>query len=226
MLHCLGAEKRSYGKGELIFRAGEKAKAMGLVLSGSVNVESDDLWGNRSLLSRAGPGQIFAETYACLPDEPMMVSVEAAEPTEVLLLRVDRILNTCPTACAHHSALIRNLLAATAQKNLNLSRRMEPPRPRPSGGGWWPISPSSVAAGEAGGGHPLRPAAAGGLPQRGPQRPVRRAEQDAEGRPAGGAQEPLPLERGDGIKNAGRAAGARPAGPSRAVRGNVIPTGR
>ncbi|WP_449290343.1 Crp/Fnr family transcriptional regulator [Oscillibacter ruminantium] len=33
------------------------------------------------------------------------------------------MVESCPNACGHHSKLIRNLLAISAQKNLNLSRR-------------------------------------------------------------------------------------------------------
>ena len=47
MLSCLGAVTRSYGKGEIIYHAGECVHSMGLVLSGNVQIESDDVWGNR-----------------------------------------------------------------------------------------------------------------------------------------------------------------------------------
>ncbi len=124
MLDCLGAEQKSYEKGSVIYRAGDFIQSMGLILSGRVQIENDDLWGNKSVLDSIGPGQIFAETYACLPNEPLMVTAVAAENTEVLFFNVSRVLQTCPSACAHHSTLIRNLLAITAQKNLNLSRRI------------------------------------------------------------------------------------------------------
>lgn len=124
MLLCLRAEERTYKKGEAVYRVGERPTALGLVLSGSVHVEHDDLWGNKTLLGRMGPGELFAETYACLPDEPMMVSVWAAEDAAVLLLDVGRLLRVCPESCPCHGNLIQNLLAASARKNLHLSRRM------------------------------------------------------------------------------------------------------
>lgn len=124
MLNCLGAEKRSYGKGEVIYRAGSPAETMGLVLSGSVSIQSDDVWGNRSILGSAEPGDVFGETYACVPGETMMVNAVAVEKSEVLLLNAAKLLKTCPQACQHHVALIRNLLTISAQKNLGLSRRI------------------------------------------------------------------------------------------------------
>ena len=124
MLECLGRIQRRFAKGEMICQAGETAEALGLVLSGSVLIENNDFWGNSSVLDRLGPGQIFAETYACIPGERMMVSVVAAEPSEVLLLHMGKVLQTCEHTCPRHVRLIRNLLAISAQKNLSLSRRI------------------------------------------------------------------------------------------------------
>ncbi len=124
MLNCLGAVERSYCKGERICRSGDYMTDLGMVLSGSVLIQTDDLWGNTTVLDKAGPGQIFAETYACVPGEPLMVDVVAAEAARVLFLKVERVLHVCSHTCAHHSKLIRNLLLLSAQKNLNLSRKI------------------------------------------------------------------------------------------------------
>ena len=89
MLSCLGAVTRSYGKGEIIYHAGECVHSMGLVLSGNVQIESDDVWGNHSVLDDITPGFFFAETYASLLKEPLMVNVvSAAAKTEVLFLNI------------------------------------------------------------------------------------------------------------------------------------------
>lgn len=124
MLACLGGRRRSFAKGETIYHTGERVTALGLVLTGSVLIQSSDLWGNTTVLDSVGPGQIFAETYACAPEEPLMVDVVAAEPTQVLFLTVERVLTVCSHTCAHHARLVRNLLALSAQKNLNLSRKI------------------------------------------------------------------------------------------------------
>ena len=124
MLSCLAAVTRAYQKGETICRAGEQICAAGLVLRGSVTVESDDFWGNRSVLSRAAPGDIFGEAYACLPEQPLRVSVVAAANCEVLFLDMARVMRVCSNACAHHSRIVQNLLALCAEKNLQLSQRM------------------------------------------------------------------------------------------------------
>ena len=124
MLKCLEAREKQFQKDETIYYVGDRVSELGLVLSGSVLIENDDLWGNRSILDRIGPGQIFAETYACVPGEKLLVTVTAAEKTEVLFKKIKKILRVCTNACSFHARLIRNLLTLSAQKNLNLSRRI------------------------------------------------------------------------------------------------------
>lgn len=124
MLACLGAERRQYAKGEMVCRVGDVISSMGVVLRGSLLIQTDDLWGNTAVLDRVGPGQIFGEAYACALGEPLMVDVVAADGSEVLFLNVERVLNVCSNVCGHHNRLVRNLLSISAQKNLALSRKI------------------------------------------------------------------------------------------------------
>ncbi len=124
ILSCLNAKAVEYAKDEAIFRAGDTITHLGLVLSGAVNIEHDDVWGNRSILGRIEAGSVFGETYACAPERPLMVSAIASERSKVMLLGVSSILHACPTSCERHRQLIRSLLKLSAEKNLMLSSRM------------------------------------------------------------------------------------------------------
>ena len=124
MMCCLQAFTKSYPRSAIIHHAGDIIHSVGMVLSGSVSIENDDIWGNKSILDRIASGQIFAETYSCLPGEPLMVNVVAVEPTEVLFLNTEKMFTVCPNTCLFHSKLVRNMLSISAQKNLNLSRRI------------------------------------------------------------------------------------------------------
>jgi signal-transduction protein with cAMP-binding, CBS, and nucleotidyltransferase domain len=73
----------SYKKNDIIFSTGSTVSEIGIVLSGSVNVENIDFWGNKSILGNMNEGHIFAETYA-LCGEMVMVDVVTAEVSEVL----------------------------------------------------------------------------------------------------------------------------------------------
>ena len=80
LLECLGARQGDYAQGETVFSDGERLHAFGLVLEGRVQIEMEDFWGNRSILDQVGPGGLFGEAYACVPEEPLMVRVTAAAP--------------------------------------------------------------------------------------------------------------------------------------------------
>ena len=121
---CLEARKQTYRKEEYILREGEQTKALGLVLSGSVLIVQEDVWGGRNVLSVLGPGQCFAEVFACVPGSVLNVSVEAKEDTTILFLNVGRILSICPDGCSFHAQLIQNLLIDMAQKNRKLSEKI------------------------------------------------------------------------------------------------------
>ena len=123
MLNCLSAYQKEYRKGESVMRAGSIIEDMGMVLSGGVNIEIDDAWGNNTILSHVKPGQLFAETYACIPGEPLLVNVRASEKSTVLFLNAAKVMTTCSHSCMYHNQLIHNLLQISAQKNLALSRR-------------------------------------------------------------------------------------------------------
>lgn len=125
MLRCLGGRERLFGKGQSIFSEGAPAKEIGIVLSGQTRIERSDFFGNRSILGRAEPGELFGEAFACAGVKELPVQVTAAEESHILLLDCHRILTTCSHACAFHSRMIDNLLKIMAKKNLMLQRRAE-----------------------------------------------------------------------------------------------------
>lgn len=124
LLDCLKPMRRKYRKGEYVCRAGESIRHMGFILEGSVNIERNDIWGNQSLLGRVVAGEVFGETYACVPGEVLMVDVVAVEACDILFLDMGKLLKTCSSACGFHNRLIQNLVGVMAAKNLNLSRKI------------------------------------------------------------------------------------------------------
>ena len=45
-------------------------------------------------------------------------------PVTAMFLNVKRVLNVCPSACEHHSRIIRNLLGELAEKNLRFGEKL------------------------------------------------------------------------------------------------------
>jgi len=121
MTEHLKFRTNSYGKDHVIFSEGNIVTEIGLVLVGSVRIEHTDLWGNKSILGITPAGDVFAESYACIPKEPMMVDAVANENCEILFLSVPRLFMPCPV-CKNQNKLIQNLVIISARKNLQLSR--------------------------------------------------------------------------------------------------------
>ena len=115
---------KAYKKGVPVYHAGTPVSDIGIVLHGVVQIENNDLWGNKNIISLAQAGEVFAEAYACIPGEPMMVDVIALEDCEILFLNVPRLFQLASSGKGEYSVLIRNLTMISARKNLLLSRRI------------------------------------------------------------------------------------------------------
>ena len=67
---------------------------------------------------------VIGEPYAASPGAVLNVSVVADTDCEIILLNVQRLLISCPTACEHHQKLIRNLVSVLANKILILNDKI------------------------------------------------------------------------------------------------------
>lgn len=124
MLPCLQAMVRSYGKGMFVHQAGDYVETLGILLSGEVQIERTDFWGNQRIFDRLTTFQVFAETYACIPQEPLSVDVVATAESEILFLKAGKVLQLCEQSCPFHQRLLQNLSYVLAHKNLMLTRKI------------------------------------------------------------------------------------------------------
>lgn len=125
MLRCFGARVISVKKNAAVFLEGQTADRVGIVLTGAVQAVQDDYLGNRSILSMAGPGELFAEGFACAGVDCLPVSIVATADSKIMLIDCSHIMTMCHNACTFHNQMIRNLLLSVAQSNLRLSQKIE-----------------------------------------------------------------------------------------------------
>ena len=124
MLGCLGARIAEFSKNDPVFLEGDAAGFLGFVLEGSVQIVQDDFYGNRSILTHAEQGDLFAETFACANMDTMPVSAYAVKNSKVVFFSCQKMLTVCSSACSFHNRLVKNLLTVVAQRNLNLSNKI------------------------------------------------------------------------------------------------------
>lgn len=115
---------RTYQKKEYLFHAGEQIDVFGLVVEGSVTVMKEDFWGNRNILAKIQPGELFAETYAIAADQVLGVSVMTDDGATVLFFHMGEFLAPRLEADKLSSQILRNLLQVITQKNLQLNAKL------------------------------------------------------------------------------------------------------
>lgn len=125
MLGCIGYHISDFQKGEMIAFEEENIKHVGIVLSGKVDMIKEDLWGNKTMLVRIGPDEVFGETFACGDDNVSVVSFIVSEDAKILFLPFDRVMHSCTNACVFHHMLIENMVRIIANKNRDLMRKVE-----------------------------------------------------------------------------------------------------
>lgn len=124
LLSCLNVQKRTYKKGEMVLRAGDKISSVGLLLSGSAHIERFDYWGGRHIVTAILPGEIFGESYAASPESIINVSVQADEDLSLLFMNLSKMLHLCSSTCSFHARLIDNLVFILALRNLTLNEKL------------------------------------------------------------------------------------------------------
>lgn len=123
-LEDIGAEVVRFEQGEYVYRFGETATRMGLILSGSVRVEHTDVWGEVSIISVALPGKTVGEAYSCLPGRPIMMDIVAHEDCELLMIDTQLIMNAYFADRKSRRRVANNLTKLIALRNFELSRRV------------------------------------------------------------------------------------------------------
>lgn len=124
MMTCLGAWAQDYDKGEYIFRQGEYLENICVLLSGSVHIQTDDYWGNRSIISEISVGEMFGESYAIHSSTAVLNDAIATTKSTVAFFNINKLMTLCRSACRFHSLVIQNLLSALSSKNRQLMQKL------------------------------------------------------------------------------------------------------
>lgn len=56
---CMAAKEQCYEKGSFIVNQGDRMTQLYVVVKGMVHIIKSDYWGNQTIMSEAGPGEIF-----------------------------------------------------------------------------------------------------------------------------------------------------------------------
>lgn len=125
VLCCIGYHIGTFRKGDIVAFEEENMKHIGIILSGSVDMVKEDLWGNKTMLVRMRKDELFGETFACGEDNLSLVTFMVSGDAKILFMPFDRVMRSCTMACAFHHRLIENMVRIIAEKNRDLMRKVE-----------------------------------------------------------------------------------------------------
>lgn len=118
------AEQAFFPRGSFLQKAGMPVHHFGLLLSGALQVFTDDVEGQRMLMANVLPGETYGESLCYLHKQDSPVYVEALEDSFVLLLSPKRLF--APAACSPlEEMLICRFTAMLATKMLHMNDRVQ-----------------------------------------------------------------------------------------------------
>ena len=105
------AKRAEYPRGAAIANAGDRLECFGLVLSGGVQVSSEDVDGNTVIMAAVGPGGMFGESLCWLEVEEIPLRITAAAETKLLWLSPGFLRGPADSRYAEHERRFVNNLA-------------------------------------------------------------------------------------------------------------------
>lgn len=119
LLKCFNAYEQQYSKGSYIVHSGDTITSLYLVLSGSINAQTFDMYGNVNIISRITEGGLFGGAFAFSEGTPCPDLV-AEEDSRILVLPVNRALCPCENKCDTHMRFYSNLIKLLAKRSASL----------------------------------------------------------------------------------------------------------
>lgn len=121
----LGMYVKRYKKGSYITLSEEPVRCVSIVLEGVVHMESEDVWGNRTILVFMNRGDLFGETFACGTSQASVVNFLAARDVVALNIPFQAVMQLTPDMDRSQVQLMGNILTSIADKNVRLMQKLD-----------------------------------------------------------------------------------------------------
>lgn len=121
MMVCFKTVIKKYRKGEEIPMPHAR---LGIVENGHISLMKTDINGVRTIFEQLGAGGVFGDVLGFAWADGSFFLV-AEEDSDVLYIDYEHIVKRCANACAHHSAVVSNLVKLMSEKTQALSEHLE-----------------------------------------------------------------------------------------------------
>lgn len=124
MLNCLDAKIVNCKKNMPLILAGNDIKQIGIILSGRLRIQKEDVHGNIIVIDELTDGETFGEAFVCAGISQIPITVWAVAASEIAFVDYAKIIRTCHSACSFHTKLIQNMLKTIAEKLIIMNQKM------------------------------------------------------------------------------------------------------
>ena len=121
MMVCFKTVIKKYRKGEEIPMPHAR---LGIEENGHISLMKTDINGVRTIFEQLGTGGVFGDVLGFAWADGSFFLV-AEEDSDVLYIDYEHIIKRCANACAHHSAVVPNLVKLMSEKTQALSEHLE-----------------------------------------------------------------------------------------------------
>lgn len=125
VLRCLNVRVCNYDKRDYIFNHLRPSTYTGYLCEGTAFIVSNDVHGNRSILSECKPGSVLAAEQFFKLDSPISTDVIASTPCQVLLFNLEEEVEAKPCCMVHVDHVRANLSRSAMQMNNELLGKLE-----------------------------------------------------------------------------------------------------
>ena len=125
LLICLNGKVKKYSRGEVILHTGMDIFNIGIVLEGTAQAVMNDELGRKKVTTTLHPNDLFGEAMVCAGIEKSLVTITASTDISIVYIDYLNFTDRCGKLCKEHLIFVNNLLSLIAQKNLNLTRRID-----------------------------------------------------------------------------------------------------
>ncbi len=125
MAHCFKIKFRNYNKNDYIISQGEPTEDVVMILKGGAKVESIDIFGDISILTKLKAGDIYGIENNDINNEGYSDNLIATENTLAMFLNRHRLFTPCQNKCKRHELIVKNLVKLIVERNIELNEKLK-----------------------------------------------------------------------------------------------------
>lgn len=125
VLNFFNYYEQSFKKNDFLFEFEKDISQIGIILSGEINIIKEDFWGNRNILNKFKPEEIFGEVFAISKVSSNNIMVEASQNCDILFLDLKNFSIDNKNNPVEVLKFLSNIFKISLKKNIMFTEKLE-----------------------------------------------------------------------------------------------------